>query len=99
MHFGNAYGSFPSGHTYSHCCRYDHYKLTYPRWRWLYIIAVALVVIGLIGMDYHFVVMSLPAVFWLRWLVILSPRLVLKRILDLGSGFGRDCHASESWHQ
>jgi membrane-associated phospholipid phosphatase len=29
--------------------------LTYPKFRWLYGTLVALVVIGLIGLDYHFV--------------------------------------------
>jgi membrane-associated phospholipid phosphatase len=51
---GRAYESFPSGHTAAVCAAMSVLWLCYPRWRALYAIVVAAVVIGLIGSDFHF---------------------------------------------
>lgn len=55
MRGGDAYGAFPSGHTAVIVAAMTVLWLTYPRGRIYYLLAVLLVVIGLIGMDYHFV--------------------------------------------
>jgi membrane-associated phospholipid phosphatase len=54
FHRGRAYESFPSGHTAAVCSAMSVLWLCYPRWRALYAIVVAAVVIGLIGSDFHF---------------------------------------------
>ncbi len=51
---GRAYESFPSGHTAAVCASAAVLWQCYPRWRALYALAVALVVVGLIGSDFHF---------------------------------------------
>jgi membrane-associated phospholipid phosphatase len=55
FHFGSAYGSFPSGHTARIFAVISVACSAYPHWRWLFGIGGALVMIGLVGMDYHFV--------------------------------------------
>jgi membrane-associated phospholipid phosphatase len=52
---GGWYGSFPSGHTVRAVAIAAVYWVAYPRWRWACVAAPAAVVVGLIGMDYHFV--------------------------------------------
>jgi membrane-associated phospholipid phosphatase len=54
FHSGRGYDSFPSGHTAAVCAAMSVLWLCYPRWRALYAIVVALVVIGLIGSNFHF---------------------------------------------
>jgi membrane-associated phospholipid phosphatase len=51
------YGSFPSGHTTRAVAIAAVYWVAYPRWPWrlLCVAATAAVVVGLIGMNYHFV--------------------------------------------
>jgi membrane-associated phospholipid phosphatase len=51
---GRAYESFPSGHTAAVCAAMSVLWLCYRRWRALYAVVVALVVVGLIGSDFHF---------------------------------------------
>ena len=51
---GRAYESFPSGHTAAVCSAMSVLWLCYRRWRALCALAVLLVVIGLIGSDFHF---------------------------------------------
>ena len=51
---GRAYESFPSGHTAAVCSAMSVLWLCYPRWRLVCAITVMLVVIGLIGSDFHF---------------------------------------------
>ena len=51
---GRGYESFPSGHTAAVCAAAAVLWQCYPRWRALYALAVILVVIGLIGSDFHF---------------------------------------------
>jgi membrane-associated phospholipid phosphatase len=51
----DAYGSFPSGHTARTMAALAVPWFAYPRWRWLYVLPVIAVVVGLVGMDYHFV--------------------------------------------
>jgi membrane-associated phospholipid phosphatase len=52
---GHAYASFPSGHTAVTCAVISVLWIYYPRWRWLYVLAVLAVATGLIGANYHFV--------------------------------------------
>jgi membrane-associated phospholipid phosphatase len=53
--YGAAYDSFPSGHTARTLGFTAVVWVAYPRWRWLCVLVSALVAIGLIGMNYHFV--------------------------------------------
>jgi membrane-associated phospholipid phosphatase len=55
FHFGPAYSSFPSGHTARTVAVLWVIWGAYPRWAWLCIAATAAVVVGLVGMNYHFV--------------------------------------------
>ncbi len=54
FHGGQAYSSFPSGHTTYVCAVMVVLWLCYPRFRPVYALAIAALVIGLIGADYHF---------------------------------------------
>lgn len=51
---GQAYASFPSGHTTAICAVTAVLWICYPKFRAAYALLVATVVIGLIGADYHF---------------------------------------------
>jgi membrane-associated phospholipid phosphatase len=51
---GRAYESFPSGHTAAVCAAMSVLWLCYRRWRALCAILVGLVVVGLLGSDFHF---------------------------------------------
>ena len=55
FHSGQAYSSFPSGHTNAICAVVAVLWFAYPKYRALYIVPVAAVIIGLIGADFHFV--------------------------------------------
>lgn len=55
FHSGPWYSSFPSGHTGRSASIAAVVWIAYPRWRWLAGLGVALVVLGLLGMNYHFV--------------------------------------------
>lgn len=55
FHGGAGYASFPSGHTTAVCAAAAVLWAAYPKLRPLWAFVVALVVIGLIGADYHFV--------------------------------------------
>lgn len=54
LHGGVGYASFPSGHSAAICAAMSVLWVCYPRLRALYALAVAIVVAGLIGADYHF---------------------------------------------
>ena len=54
FHGGRGYDAFPSGHTAAVCSAMAVLWLCYPRWRALYAVVVGLVVVGLIGSDFHF---------------------------------------------
>jgi membrane-associated phospholipid phosphatase len=54
FHGGRGYDAFPSGHTAAVCSAMSVLWLCYRRWRVLYALVVALVVVGLIGSDFHF---------------------------------------------
>jgi membrane-associated phospholipid phosphatase len=49
------YASFPSGHTARIFSVLTVVWVAYPRWRWFCIVWYATVIIGLVGMNYHFV--------------------------------------------
>lgn len=55
FHGGHAYASFPSGHTAVTRAVIAVLWIYYPKWRWLYALAMFAVAIGLIGANYHFV--------------------------------------------
>jgi membrane-associated phospholipid phosphatase len=55
FHFDVAYGSFPSGHTARAVAFLSVVWITYPRWRWLCAAICTGVIVGLVGMNYHFV--------------------------------------------
>ena len=55
MHGGQGWASFPSGHTTQIAALATVLWLTYPRLRWLSVLLVAAVAIGLWGSDYHWV--------------------------------------------
>lgn len=53
FHGAIAYASFPSGHITAMCAVMAVLWLRWPRFRWLYGFLVALVVVGFLGADYH----------------------------------------------
>jgi len=53
--YGSKYASFPSGHTGATVAVMAVIWIFFPRLRWLVVLVVTLVAIGLIGMNYHFV--------------------------------------------
>jgi membrane-associated phospholipid phosphatase len=55
FHSGPAYGSFPSGHTARTIAVAAVFWIAYPKWRWACVAGSGLVIIGLLGMNYHFV--------------------------------------------
>jgi membrane-associated phospholipid phosphatase len=55
FHGGQAFESFPSGHTTRIVAFLAVFWVAYPRGRWLYVLVVLLVAVGLVGMNYHFV--------------------------------------------
>jgi membrane-associated phospholipid phosphatase len=55
FHGGIAFDSFPSGHTARTLAVAGVVWIAYPRWRWFCVLAVVLVALGLVGMNYHFV--------------------------------------------
>jgi membrane-associated phospholipid phosphatase len=55
FHTGRAYESFPSGHTARICAVMMVVWVAYPRLWWLSVLVCLSVVVGLLGMDYHFV--------------------------------------------
>lgn len=55
FHSGIAYRSFPSGDTTMIFSVMIVLWIAYPKWRWLSGILCTAVMIGLVGMDYHFV--------------------------------------------
>jgi membrane-associated phospholipid phosphatase len=54
FHGGAGFASFPSGHTTAVVAVVSVLWICYPRFRMLYALFVAVVVIGLIGADFHF---------------------------------------------
>jgi membrane-associated phospholipid phosphatase len=53
FHGGQAYASFPSGHTTAITSFAGALWFIAPKWRWLWAALVLAVVIGLLGADYH----------------------------------------------
>jgi membrane-associated phospholipid phosphatase len=52
--FSSWYESFPSGHTTATCAVIGVLWFCWPKFRWLYVLIVLTVVIGLLGANYHF---------------------------------------------
>jgi membrane-associated phospholipid phosphatase len=55
FHGGAGYASFPSGHMTATCAVISILWFAYPRWRPLYVLVIAVVAVGLMGANYHFV--------------------------------------------
>jgi membrane-associated phospholipid phosphatase len=55
FHFERAYGSFPSGHTARTVAVMAVVWVAWPGWRWLTVVVPLSVVVGLVGVNYHFV--------------------------------------------
>jgi membrane-associated phospholipid phosphatase len=49
------YGAYPSGHTSYIAAPLCVFWVLLPRWRWLWATVILLVMVGLVGADYHFV--------------------------------------------
>jgi membrane-associated phospholipid phosphatase len=74
FHGGAGYGSFPSGHTAATCAALSVLWIAYPRYRLLYAAIITIVVIGLLGANYHFVSDTVAGGFvgWVTgWLAVL----------------------------
>ncbi len=54
FHGGSGWGSFPSGHMTGITAPLSVVWHRAPRWRWLVVLLVLLVAVGLLGADYHF---------------------------------------------
>jgi len=54
FHGGPGFASFPSGHTTAICAVMAVLWICYPRFRLIYVLAIAAVAIGLVGADFHF---------------------------------------------
>jgi membrane-associated phospholipid phosphatase len=54
FHGGPGFASFPSGHAAAICSVITGLWWSYPSWRPIYVACVAVVVVGLIGANYHF---------------------------------------------
>jgi membrane-associated phospholipid phosphatase len=67
FHGGQGYASFPSGHTTATCAFVAVLWICCPRFRAVYAVVVAAVVIGLLGADYHFLSDTIAGGF-LGWL-------------------------------
>ncbi len=55
FHGGMAYGDFPSGHTARIFALMSVLWIVYPRWRPVCVLLCGSVMVGLVGMNYHFV--------------------------------------------
>jgi len=55
FHVGSAFASFPSGHTTVAVAALTTLAITYPLWRWFAMLMSALIMIGLVVTNYHFV--------------------------------------------
>ncbi|MGB6976035.1 MAG: phosphatase PAP2 family protein [Gammaproteobacteria bacterium] len=60
---GNSYGSFPSGHTTVIMAAMTVLWIAYPKLRLLYVLLVAIVIVGLVGKNDHFVGDTLGGLF------------------------------------
>jgi membrane-associated phospholipid phosphatase len=73
FHGGVGYASFPSGHAAAICAVMSVLWICYPRFRPLYALCVAAVVVGLIGADYHFLSDVIAGGFigvWTGWITV-----------------------------
>ncbi|MGO8691300.1 MAG: phosphatase PAP2 family protein [Thermoguttaceae bacterium] len=55
FHSGMAYQDFPSGHMARTLAVAAVVWIVYPRWRWAAVAASSALIVGLLGMNYHFV--------------------------------------------
>ncbi len=74
-----AYHSFPSGHTTVTFAAMSVLWLSLPRWRWLAALICLLVIIGLLGMDYHFFSDIVAGAFLGSWCGLLTRHLLFRK--------------------
>jgi membrane-associated phospholipid phosphatase len=77
LHGGAGYASFPSGHTTAVLAVMSVLWICYPRFRFLYALVAGLVVVGLIGADYHFLSDCIAGAFLgasTGWIVVVGER-------------------------
>jgi membrane-associated phospholipid phosphatase len=55
FHGGAGFESFPSGHTTAMCAVMTVLWVYYPRYRYVYMLLIAVISIGLLGANYHFI--------------------------------------------
>jgi membrane-associated phospholipid phosphatase len=75
FHFGSAYGSFPSGHTARTVAVLWVLGAAYPRWGWQYVLVTGSVVVGLVGLNHHFVGDTVGGAFLGAWTGMYAARL------------------------
>ena len=91
FHFEPDYGSFPSGHTARTVAVLWVIGIAYPRWKWFCGVVTASVVVGLVGMNYHFVGDTIGGTFLGAWMGMYAARVF--RVAPNGRirpGFGPD---------
>ena len=73
FHGGLGFAAFPSGHMSAICALLSVFWVCYPRLRVLYALVMAVVGIGLIGADFHFLSDVIAGAFlgiWTGWLTV-----------------------------
>jgi len=73
FHGGPGFAAFPSGHMSAICALLSVFWVCYPRLRVLYALVMAVVGIGLIGADFHFLSDVIAGAFlgiWTGWLTV-----------------------------
>jgi membrane-associated phospholipid phosphatase len=99
FHGGQAYSSFPSGHTTYVCSVMMVLWLCYPRFRVVYALLIAALVIGLIGADYHFLSDAIAGGFLgslVAWLAVKLWDAPKPRLCDLPGRMASGGEASRS---
>ncbi|HEY7309952.1 MAG TPA: phosphatase PAP2 family protein [Gemmataceae bacterium] len=96
FHDGSAYGSFPSGHTARTVALLWVIGVAYPRWVWLCVLAAASVVVGLVGMNYHFVGDTIGGTFLGAWTGMYAARF-FRVAPSVGMPAGQDDGTKPEW--
>ncbi len=75
FNFAAAFGSFPSGHTARAVAVLWVFGAAYPRWVWLCALVMVSVVVGLVGLNHHFVGDTIGGFFLGAWTGMYAARL------------------------
>jgi membrane-associated phospholipid phosphatase len=73
FHGGPGFAAFPSGHMTAICAVMSVLWICYPKFRLVYAICMAVVAIGLVGADFHFLGDVIAGAFlgiWTGWLTV-----------------------------